>query len=106
MRAKYGSPDQFFAYRSKQYDSWVQKCLLQVRPFIKHRIRWKVGNGSSIKLWTDSWCSEDSLVSKLDLDHANLPNANIKLNEFITLEKQWDTTKLRSCLPNDPVQLM
>jgi len=40
------------------------------------------------------------------LDPANLPDVDIKVNEFITLEKQWDTTKLRSCLPNGLVQLI
>ena len=94
MRAKYGSPDHFFEYRSKQSDSWVWKCLLRLRLFIKQGIRWKVGNCRSISFWTDSLCSEDSLVSMLELDPANLPDADIKVNEFITPEKQWDTTKL------------
>ena len=39
MRAKYGAPDQFFECRSKQAESWVWKCLLRLRPFIKRGIR-------------------------------------------------------------------
>ena len=34
MHAKYGSPEHFFEARKKQTDSWVWKCLLQIRPFI------------------------------------------------------------------------
>ena len=42
----------------------------------------------------------------LDLDPAIFLDANIKVNEFINPEKQWDTTKLRNCLPNNLVQLI
>ena len=104
MRAKYGTPDQYFTSRAKQLDSWVWKCLLRLRPFITHGIRWKVGNGRTINFWTDNWCSEDTLASTLDLDPANLPAADIKVSEFITPEKQWDTSKLRNCLRNDLIQ--
>jgi len=84
MRVKYGSLDHFFDCRSKRSDSWVWKCLLRLRPFIKQGIRWKVGNGRSIHFWTDSWCSEDSLVSMLDVEPASLPKVGIKVSEFIT----------------------
>jgi len=42
----------------------------------------------------------------LDLDPASLSEAGIQVSEFITPDKQCDTTKLRSCLPNDIVQLI
>jgi len=106
MRAKYGAPDHFFEARPKPADSWVWKCLLRLRPFIKRGIRWKVGNGQSIKFWTDNWCSEDSLVSMLNLDHSTLPDVDLTVNEFITPDKQWDTSKLSHYLPNDITQLI
>jgi len=104
MRAKYGSPEKFFASRAKQSDSWVWKCLLQLRPLIKQGIRWKVGNGRTINFWTDNWCAEEPLASTLNVDPVNLPEVDIKVSEFITPEKQWDTVKLRNCLPNDLIQ--
>ena len=106
MRAKYGAPDHFFEVRSKPADSWVWKCLLRLRPFIKGGIRWKVGNDHTINFWTDTWCSEVSLVSMLNLDPATLPAIDIKVSEFISPEKQWDTTKLSQYLPNDVIQLV
>jgi len=60
----------------------------------------------SINFWTDSWCSNDSLVSKLDLDPTTLLDAKIKVNEFITMQKPWKLTKLRSYLLDDLVQLI
>jgi len=60
----------------------------------------------SINFLTDSWCSNDSLVSKLDLDPTTLLDAKIKVNEFITMQKPWKLTKLRSYLLDDLVQLI
>ena len=104
MRAKYGSPEQFFDSRTKQTDSWVWKCLLRIRPFIKQGLRWKVGNGRNIKFWTDIWCSDATLASILNLDLGNLPEADLRVSDFITPEKQWDTTKLRNYLSLDLIQ--
>ena len=98
MHAKYGSSEHFFEARTKQTDSWVWKCLLRIRPFIKQGIRWKVGNGRTIKFWTDIWCSDDTLASILNLDPGNIPDADLRVSDFITPEKQWDTSKLRNYL--------
>jgi len=106
MWAKYGSPEHFFVLRPKRTDSWVWKCLLRIRPFLKQEMRWKVGNGSSINFWTDAWCSEDSLITMLELDPSSLPEADIKVSAFITPDKQWDLPKLRDYVSTDIVQLI
>ena len=101
IRAKYGAPEQFFTARPKPTDSWAWKCLLRLRPFIQSGIRWKVGNGRSIKFWTDNWCAEESLVTMLQLDPVSLSDPNLLVQDFITPDKQWDLPKLRQLLPND-----
>jgi len=40
----------------------------------------------------------------LELESLSLTEADIKVSEFITPEKQWDTNKLRSYVPDDVVQ--
>jgi len=77
-----------------------------MRAFIKRGIRWKVGNGQSIKFWTDNWCSEDSIATLLNIDPSTLADVNMKVHEFITTEKQWDTSKLSQYVPNDIIQLI
>jgi len=104
MHAKYGSLKHFFEARTKQTDSWVWKCLLHIKPFFKQGIRWKVGNGRTIKFWTDIWCSDDTLGSSLGLELGNIPEAELRVSNFITPEKQWDTTKLRNYLSTDLIQ--
>jgi len=45
-------------------------------------------------------------VSMLNLDPTTLPDIDSKVSEFISPEKQWDTTKLSQYLPNDVIQLV
>ena len=104
LTAKYGAPEHFFEARKKQHDSWIWKCMLQTRPFIKQGIRWKVGNGRNINFWTDTWCSNTPLASTLGLDWESLPDAELRVSDFITPEKQWDTAKLQQYLPADLIQ--
>jgi len=40
----------------------------------------------------------------LDLAPASVPDAGLKVKEFITPEKQWDTSKLRNCLSDNIIQ--
>ena len=84
LRAKYGAPDHFFNTRPKPADFWVWKCLLRLRPFVQRGLRWKIGNGHSINFWTDIWCSDDSLVSMLRLEHSTVSDIELKVKEFIT----------------------
>ena len=104
MRAKYGAPDSFFVTRPRAKDSWVWKCLLRIRPFFQQGIRWKVGNGQSINFWTDNWCAEENLVSLLRKDPASIPDLDIKVSAFITVEKKWDVAKLSQYVPSTIIQ--
>jgi len=67
-------------------------------------MRWKVGDGRAIQFWTDAWCAEDSLVNLLELDTSSLTEADLKVSDFLTPEKLWDTNKLRNYVPDDIVQ--
>ena len=45
-------------------------------------------------------------MSMLNLDHSTLPDVDLTINEFITPDKQWDTSKLSHYLRNDIIQLI
>jgi len=104
MTTKYSTPDGFFHCKIRPSDSWVWKCLLRIRPFLKQGLRWKLGNGKSIHFWTDVWCSAESLASKVGSELSLLPDVDIKVCEFITADKQWDSVKLNQVLPSELVQ--
>ena len=102
--AKYGNPDRFFNCKPRQSDSWVWKCILRLRPFIKQGLRWKLGNGKTINFWTDAWCLDESLGAKVGSDLSSIPDVHCKVCDFFTSDKQWDSAKLGQVLPPDLVQ--
>ena len=106
MRAKYCLPDDFFQYKKKQTDSWAWKCMLRTREFVKQGMRWKLGNGHTILFWLDSWCHESPLVELLESDRSINDMTQVKVKEFITQEKLWDTAKLSQVLPHHLVKLV
>jgi len=106
LTAKYCTPGGFFHYKIKPSDSWVWKCLLQIRPFLQQGLRWKLGNGKSIHFWTDVWCSHENLVSQVGADLSATTDINIKVCEFITATRQWDLGKLSQVLPPNLVSIV
>jgi len=52
------------------------------------------------------WCSDESLASKLGLNLSTVTDANVKVCEFITPNKQWDSFELNQLLPTELVQLI
>ena len=104
MSAKYSSPEGFFQCKIRPTDSWVWRSLLRIRPFLQQGLRWKLGNGKTIRFWTDVWCLDETLASKVGIDPSFLEAADQKVCEFITADKQWDTVKLAQVLPVEIVQ--
>nr|GEU83343.1 hypothetical protein [Tanacetum cinerariifolium] len=43
--------------------SWGWRKILQIRPFIREFIRYKIGDGSSISLWFDNGCDHSPLAA-------------------------------------------
>lgn len=73
------------------------KNILDHRPSLKKDITWVIGNGQSIKLWYDHWMDDSPLIIK------TLPNRShidewTKVNDFITMSKQWNTNLLTEFL--------
>lgn len=87
MRAKYGRPTSFFQYKKKQANSWVWKCMLRTREFVKRSIQWKLGNGHTISFWLDNWCHGSSLVELLAPGPSAHDISQVKVGEFITFAK-------------------
>ena len=50
------------------------------------------------------WCLDVSLASKIGSDLSSITDVNLKVCDFITLDKQWDSVKLNHVLPPDLVQ--
>ena len=106
MRAKYPINEQFFATGCAKNDSWAWKCILRNRLQFRKGIRWKVGDGTCIRFWTDNWCANDSLLSLLAIDDTSHLDLSLLVSHFITSTKEWDVFKLKQFVDNATLQLI
>ena len=82
------------------------KCVLKNRPQFLKGVRWKVGNGRSINLWLDNWCTNDSLVNMLHITDLSCINTSLQVSHFISPSQEWDIVKLNSIIGLDQLQLI
>lgn len=55
LKAKYFLNQDFFQVTQKNKDSWLWKSWLGAKTVANKGLRWTVGNGKSINIWTDRW---------------------------------------------------
>ena len=53
-----------------------------------------MGNGVNINFWLDNWCANDSLANLLNIMDLSLIDTSLKVSQFITTTKEWDTAQL------------
>lgn len=63
-----------FEVHPKPYDSTTWKCILNSIDVLIKGIRWIIGNGQSVKLWTYNWVYYLVLINIL-------PNHSIDTNQ-------------------------
>ncbi|GJT64029.1 RNA-directed DNA polymerase, eukaryota, reverse transcriptase zinc-binding domain protein [Tanacetum coccineum] len=67
------------------------KNILSLRVKIRKHVRWKVGNGRSVNVWHENWCSVSPLsdyIDSRDIYNARLNN-NCTINDIIN-EGRWN----------------
>ncbi|KAF5468409.1 hypothetical protein F2P56_012561 [Juglans regia] len=55
LKAKYFPSSDFASARVKRKDSFVWKSITTARPLLYEGLLWKIGNGNTVKIWTDRW---------------------------------------------------
>ncbi|GER38035.1 ribonuclease H-like superfamily protein [Striga asiatica] len=79
---------------TESYDSWLWKSWLGVRKFLKLGLRYKVGNGRAISIWTSPWVPEAVDFKPqccFDSDKSNLVFVSDLMNAEWT---QWDENRI------------
>lgn len=78
---------------------------MDLRETFKKGLRWQIGNGYSVHLWTDNWVYDKPLK---DLGATQLQDPNncvkSKVRDFITTFGEWDVPKLNTVLPSNIVK--
>jgi len=95
MTAKYSINENFFIVKPRQFNSWVWKCILRNRQQFHKEIRWKVGDGTNINFWLDSWCDNCCLVELMKVPDMSSIDNSLKVSKFILSSKEWDIAKLQ-----------
>ncbi|KAF5441892.1 hypothetical protein F2P56_037156 [Juglans regia] len=55
LKAKYFPLSDFSSARVKRSDSYVWKSITAARPLLYEGLLWKIGNGNTVKIWSDRW---------------------------------------------------
>ena len=63
-------------------------------------IIWKIGKGDQISFSFDNQVEYRILIDILGIDYANVPYPDVKANDFIIQESQWDIIHLNLVLNN------
>ena len=53
-----------------------------------------MGNGVNINFWLYNWCANESLANLLNIMDLSLIDTSLKVSQFITVIKEWDTVQL------------
>ncbi|GKC28564.1 RNA-directed DNA polymerase, eukaryota, reverse transcriptase zinc-binding domain protein [Tanacetum coccineum] len=84
------------------------KSILSLRDKIRKHIRWKIGNGKSINVWQDNWCSVSPLsdfIGTRDIYDAIL-SLNCSVNDIINNgEWKWPEEWINDFAEIDQIQV-
>ena len=104
IKDKYLRKTSFLQYKSSTNDSWIWKNILKQRELLDKGLRWKLGNGTSIRFWTDRWMSEKIIMEWLQINNTHVHDLNFRVSECFTTNKEWDLTRLKMLVPDHIVE--
>ncbi|XP_023871998.2 uncharacterized protein LOC111984613 [Quercus suber] len=106
FKAKY-FPDCNFAQASLgRNPSYAWRSIMSAQEVVKKGMKWRVGNGDSILLWSDKWLPAPAAQKILSPTNHILPN-DAKVSALIDLEKkEWNEQLVRQVLGEEEADLV
>lgn len=102
MKAKYYSHSDVFQTKTKARDSWMWRSWNEAKVLLQFRCRWRVGNGSNIKIWEDKWFNESQWEKPFSPKLENCPLQ--KVNELLhPSEGGWNKELLKQLFTEEEV---
>ena len=74
---------------------------MKLRPEFQEGLKWQLGNGKSINFWIDNWVFQEPLLNFAIRNNAE--NEQLKVEHFITPEKNWKKNELLQIVPSNVV---
>ncbi|OMP01704.1 reverse transcriptase [Corchorus capsularis] len=103
LKAKYGIGDDIFRFldnKPKGSPTWSStwKGLARAFSFLSAGLKWRVGNGRTVRFWEDPWLLNVPLTHSLDPSFA-IENPGVLVREYINPEGGWNMDKVFLDLP-------
>ncbi|CAN1785001.1 Putative ribonuclease H protein At1g65750 [Linum perenne] len=88
-KAKYYPRGSYLTARKASNPSMVWQSLWHAKELVKRGIRWRIGNGENIRIWSDPWLNEEDTCFLTSTRPGAL--ADLKVNDlWIPGTKEWD----------------
>jgi hypothetical protein len=87
LKSKYFSKESFIMSRLGSNPSYVWRSIWGAKHLVQAGMRWRVGNGNSIKIWGDKWI--DSTSSGLIQAPVRVLGENAKVSALIDDTTHW-----------------
>lgn len=59
LKAKYYSRGDFFSASLRHNPSYTWHSICSAQDLVMRKIGWRLGGGSDVRLWNDSWLNDD-----------------------------------------------
>jgi hypothetical protein len=100
LKSKYFSKESFIMSRLGSNPSYVWRSIWGAKHLVQAGMRWRVGNGNSIKIWGDKWI--DSTSSGLIQAPVRVLGENAKVSALIDDTTHWWNYELiREIFPDE-----
>ncbi|GAA0153793.1 hypothetical protein LIER_11950 [Lithospermum erythrorhizon] len=95
FKAKYFSDEDYWTASMGPKSSFTWRSLISVRNIMKQAIRWKTGDGKTIRIWEDNWLNHTWLRKHITPTLEDFPNATV--SDLIDKDiGTWNISKVRS----------
>jgi len=82
----------------------VERTICWSKEAIKDGLKWCAGDGKSMNVFSDSWISEVPLEREVWTTTRASEDEVLRVDQFITADKEWDAGKLMVVFSEDIVQ--
>lgn len=94
FKAKYFHDSSFSQAKLGHDPSFAWRSIMSAQEVVKKGMRWRVGDGNSIKIWSDKWLPPPSLYKVVSTK--NTLGAEAKVCELIDPERKgWNVSLVR-----------
>ncbi|KAK3224955.1 hypothetical protein Dsin_004817 [Dipteronia sinensis] len=91
LKAKYCKQDDFLLAKAKPSYSYIWRSLVWGRSLLSKGLRWKVGDGNSIRVFQDRWIPRPGTFKTITSAH----DSNLRVAALLNRNgRSWDLSKL------------